>query len=400
VKFDLHLIRLSLNLRDETKMSELTLTWGELREQARNHKDLSNDKKRDAVLAFDALQGLFGVSFFDDKQHPLFYFFFNRAGWVFEWAIWFANFLQSLNQHPDFPRLVNELKNPMLYGERMSILNIVEILLPLGFSFRLDSPININGGPKKPDLFVTLDASDPGFFIEVAYLAPSQKQWEADEAFHELWDNPVLHALTNCSGRLEKVLAPAHLQEVKQMIQMTIKKAESETGFETLEIAGTVRFAYATKTQEEKLQKWAETRGMKAGQLSGPGVNVSEFDRISFKLEKELKQVPHDRANVIVIYSHLFATPPSDNAAFDQFVHRLEDEVYKHPHVGYLVLVFRWTGGNNSPVLRSQNHICVNRCRFYFNSESMMLFKNRFAAKPMPLSVEERFLKAFMQSCG
>jgi hypothetical protein len=73
-------------------------------------------------------------------------------------------------------------------------------------------------------------------------------------------------------------------------------------------------------------------------------VNVSEFDRISFKLANELKQVPSDRSNVIVIYSHLFAMPPSDASAFEQFVRGIEDEVYKHPHVGYLVLIFSWIG--------------------------------------------------------
>jgi hypothetical protein len=292
------------------------------------------------------------------------------------------------------------LRNPKLYPERMSILNIVEILLLVGFSFRLDSPITINDLSKKPDLFVKLDASDPGFFIEVTTLAPSQREQEATKAFRELWDNFPPYPLEGCSGHLERILAPAHLQEIKQMIQTVVKKAQCETGFETLEITGTIRFAFATKPHEEKLQKWAEARGMKAGQLSGPGVNVSEFDRISFKLENKLKQVPDDRANVVVIYSHLFTKPPRDTAAFEKFIHGIEDEVYKHPKVGYFILIFNCTGGNDNQVLRNQNHICVNRCRLYFNCESMMLFKNRFAAKPMPLAVEGKFLSAFMQSCG
>jgi hypothetical protein len=51
---------------------------------------------------------------------------------------------------------------------------------------------------------------------------------------------------------------------------MLMAKAQKETGFETLEIGGVIRFAFATKTHEEKLQKWAEARGMKAGELLGP----------------------------------------------------------------------------------------------------------------------------------
>ena len=382
-------------------MINLTLTWDGLRERARNHNDLSDDNKREAVLAFDALQGIFGNSFFDDKKHPLFFFFFDRSGWRCEWAIWFARFLESLNQHADFSRLVHELKNPDLYHERMSILKIVEILLPVGFSFRLDSQININGVPKKPDLFVQLDSGDPGFFIEVTALGPSQKEREARVAFDELWGHSfMLYPLTNCAGRLQRVLAPLHLQEIKQQIQTLVKKAQSETGFETLEIPGTLQFAFATEAQDERLHKWAQARGMEAGQLSGPGVNVEEFDRISFKLEKELKQVPPDRANVVVLYSHLFTMPPRDTAAFSKFVHALEDVVYKHAHIGYLILIFSWTGGSDNAVIRYHDHICVNRCQLYFNCNSMMLIKNRFTAKPMQPTVEEKFLKAFMQSGG
>jgi hypothetical protein len=254
------------------------------------------------------------------------------------------------------------------------------------------------GVPKKPDLFVQLDSGDPGFFIEVTTLGPSQKERKAHVAFDELWGHSFrLWPLTNCAGRLQRVLAPRHLQEIKQQIQTLVKKAQSETGFETLEIPETLQFAFATEAHEERLRKWAQARGMEAGQLSGPGVNVEEFDRISFKLEKELKQVPLDRANVVVLYSHLFTMPPRDTAAFSQFVLALEDVVYKHAHIGYLVLIFSWTGGSDNAVIRYHDHICVNRCQLYFNCDSMMLIKNRFTAKPMQPAVEEIFLKAFMQ---
>jgi hypothetical protein len=55
-------------------VNQLTLTWDDLRERARNHEELSADKRRDAVLTFDTLQGIFRTSFFGGKQHPLFPF--------------------------------------------------------------------------------------------------------------------------------------------------------------------------------------------------------------------------------------------------------------------------------------------------------------------------------------
>jgi hypothetical protein len=208
------------------------------------------------------------------------------------------------------------------------------------------------------------------------------------------------YPLESCSGHLERVVAKPHLEEIKQKVHNVIKKAERETGFETLEIVGIIRFAFATKSHRKKLDEWAASRGLRAGQLAGPAVDVQEFDRVSCKLANELKQVPSDRANVIVIYSHLFSSPPSDDSVFKQFIAKLADEVYKHPHVGYLVLIFNWVGENKIPMLQFQNHLCINRCRLYFNSESIMLFRNRFAANPMPASVEDGFLRAFKQIHG
>ena len=137
---------------------------------------------------------------------------------------------------------------------------------------------------------------------------------------------------------------------------------------------------------------------MKVNELSGPGADVDEFARISRTLVEKIKQVPSDRANVIVVYPHLFAMPPRGTAEFASFVHALEDLVYKHPHVGYLILIFSWTGGNDNAVIRYRDHICVNRLRLYFNCNSMMLIKNRFAAKPMLPVVEKAFLEAFTRS--
>jgi hypothetical protein len=389
-------LKMVIKARD---MSDLKLTWDDLRERARNHTDLSQEKKRLAAQAFDTLQGIFGTTFFDNKHHPLFFFFFDGSSWRCEWAIWFAHLLKSLRQHADFPNLVRDLKNPDFYDERMSVLKIIEVLIPLGFSFRLDDQVSINGDQKKPDLFVKLNASDPGLFIEVTRLGRSKKQQEADAVFDELWGRFFITCpLLEWAGRLERPLAPLHLQEIKQQIQSVVKKAENETGFETLEIAGVVQFACAMESHTEKLQKWATARGMKAGELSGPSVNIDEFDRISSKLKDKIKQVPSDRANVIVLYPHLFTMPPRETGEFAAIVHALEDLVYKHSHIGYLVLIFSWTGGNENTVIRYRDHICVNRLWLYFNCNSIMLIKNRFATKPMPPEVEASFLKAFVQS--
>jgi len=378
----------------------LKLTWDDLRDRARNEKGLSAEQQQDAVAAFYALERIFGNALLD-KDHSQFFFFFDRSAWRSEWAIWFAKFISSLEQHPDYPRLIHELKNPWFYGERMTILRIVERLRAVGFLFRLDSPISINNKLRKPDIRVQQDPFDPGFYIEVTRLSPSEKQREADLAFHELWGiGSMMFPLEHCSGLLERTPTSIELKEIKQQVHATMSKAENETGFETLEVPGLIKFAYAKDSNDQRLEQWATTRGMKVSQLGMAGPNVDEFIRIARKLREKMEQVPTDRANVIVLYSHMFAMPPRDSAAFAVYVKALENIVCRHAQIGYFILIFNWIGGNDNTVIRYGDHICVNRLWLHFNCSSMMLIKNCQAAKPMSPTKQEQFLRAFTESSG
>jgi hypothetical protein len=378
--------------------SELMLTWDQLRERSEVHTELTEAERCEAARAFTDLKRIFNDQFFD-MRHPLFLFFFDRSGWRCEWATWFAGFLNSVSKHPDFPRLVRELQDPLLYGERMTVLYTVDILLSAGFSFSLDPEITVNGKPKKPDIFVQLNEQDRGFFIEVTSLSSSEKQREADAVFHTI-TNALLPFMAHLdySGHLERILSPVHLQEILQKVQLAAKKAAGETGFETVEIEGVIRLALAAKSQRTLLDDWALARGLEPCSFLGPGADVSEISRISRTLKEEQIQLPADRANVVVIYSHFFTMPPRDEASFEQWVNRLEEEVFKYSHIGYLLLIFSWTGGNDSGVIQFRDHFCVNRRRFYFDCEAIMIFKNRFVATPMPSAVEVRFRDAFVQA--
>jgi hypothetical protein len=378
-------------------MSQIELAWNDLRIRARNHDELSDDKKSKAIAAYNELEAVFGESFFS-YRHPLFQFFLDRSGWRHEWAIWFSGFVTSLKSHPDYEFVVHELKNPDFFGERMSVLEIAEFLSAAGFNFRFDVPILINGVQKEPDLFVQLTPADIGFFVEVSTLGPSEKELEANRVFHELFDFHFFWPLGQCCGQLERPPAPVHLAEIKSKIEDLVKKVREQSSFESLVVPGLVKFGCAAESKMLELQQWASAHGLKVGELSGPDGGADEFGRISRKLKEKLQQVPNDRANVIVLYSHMFAMPPRETSEFASFVHALEDIVYRHPQTGYLVLIFSWTGGNNPSVIQYRDHICVNRRRLYFDCNSIMLIRNRFAERPMPPADEHKFVEAFTKS--
>jgi hypothetical protein len=144
----------------------------------------------------------------------------------------------------------------------------------------------------------------------------------------------------------------------------------------------------------------SNARGMEINQFCGTGVNVSEIERISNKLNREQEQLPPDRTNVVVIYSEMFQMPPTSQMQFEHLVHRLEEETFKFPHIGYLLLVLNWIGTNSNQVLQYGDHVCIKRKRFHFLCDSILMIKNRFAAKPMPGLVEHKFRESFITSVG
>jgi len=337
------------------------LTWDDLRDRARNEKDLSADQRQDAVVAFNTLERIFGNALLD-KNHSRFFFFFDRSAWRAEWAIWFAKFISSLEQHPDYSRLIHELKNPWFYGERMTILRVVEMLLAVGFMFRLDSPISINNVLRKPDILVQLDRLHPGFYIEVTTLGQSEKELEACRAFDELWGiRSMMFPVERCSGILERTPTSVELQEIKQQINATKWKAENETGFETLEVPGLIKFACAKESNDQRLELWATTNGMKVSQLAMAGTDVDEYIRIARKLREKMKQVPADRANVIVLYSHMFAKPPRDLATFAAYVNPLVSGKRVTPYSASA-----WRGknvGDEKTHWYRTTPVCAHQCR-------------------------------------
>lgn len=375
------------------------VSWDELHARALSHQDLTADERMAAAASVLQLQFFLGDQVLEGR-HPLVFFFLNHAAGPLKWAIWLGDFLSAIRNYPDFEQLVEDLRDPSRIGERLTILNIAEMLWRAGFTFALDKAIELNGAPKKPDLFVQLDSKDPGFFIEICALGQSEKEREANQVFHTL-ANPLNYSFGSFehAGKVERVLSPKHLAEVLDKVRAAQTRVENESDFEAVVIDGVLKLAIAKKAGRVQLDNWAQAHGLQVGEFRGPSVEVSEMDRVSAKLKKEQEQLPRDRSNVVVIYPHLFLNTPYSPETFHELAHSIEDALYRHSHIGYLVLVFTWMGGNSKESYRLRDHYCINRERFDFRCETFMLFKNRFADKPLPDVVERRFLQAFLNEC-
>jgi len=197
------------------------------------------------------------------------------------------------------------------------------------------------------------------------------------------------------SGRMEKSLAPLHLQDVLARLEKVKGLAISERRFTSLELPGVIALAIAPSGSEE-LRVWGNGRGLEVGEFAGPPTNVVETDRLAFKLRREQEQLPRDGSNVVIINSAPLTAIPWDPHQLSQIAHCLEEEVFKHPHICYCGIIFSWVGGNVTSALTSGEHFCVNRQRFDFMCDTVLLLRNRFATRPLPEPIDRRFKASFI----
>ncbi|MDB6019623.1 MAG: hypothetical protein JWR19_4112 [Pedosphaera sp.] len=372
------------------------LDWDALCKQSEDQTDLSENERRAAIEAFANLKRIFAGKFFD-INHPLYYFFINRAPWTKQWAVWFCKVLQSLEAHPDFQALIADLESPLRHGERMTVLSMVERLLRAGFTVRFDPAVPVKGIQKKPDLLVQLASNTPGFFIEISGLHPSSKQREAHDVARQFFNALTPDMFGGCySGRIERILAPMHLAEVLDDVRATVKSARENAIMQTLEVENVVHVAVGPASAENEIRVWAAQRGMKPNELTGPAYSVPELDRLAGKLRDKQEQLPSGMPNVIVLHPHIFSANPGTFEHFKEIVESFEEQVYRYPQVAFVALVFEGMMFNPNPLHKLRDHFCINRRRMDFVCDATILMKNRFANPPMAPDLEARFLDAFL----
>jgi hypothetical protein len=163
----------------------------------------------------------------------------------------------------------------------------------------------------------------------------------------------------------------------------------------TLEIEGVVSLAIGPASSENQVRLWAEQRGMKLKELSGPAYSVPQLDRIANKLKSEQDQLPSGVCNIVVLHCQAFTASPGSVEYFKEITDHLEEEIYKYPHIGFVALVFDQMIVNANSAHRLRDHFCLNRQRMDFVCDTTFFLKNRFANPAMSSELEARLVGAF-----
>ncbi len=374
--------------------------WEELREGCDSIEGLSIPERREAQNALRLLEDMFGSDFpavaYADG-HPMREYLLNRVPWTRRWLIHFAEVLEKLPLWENYQSLEERLRNRTGFGEGLSVLETAYKFSTGGFAVSVDPLVEIGRKPKKPDLKVQ-DASDgTELFVEVSVLYESQAVREAYRI-----SQTILFSLLPCrpkmhySARLLKSLAPRHLSEVQDTVQRFIQECKGENKFGELILPKVIELAIAPDDERVILEDWARPRGLEVDGLSGPPFDSNEIARTKTKIKGELCQLPPGFPNILVIENNSIFAHARDTAAI---LGDFEEEVYRYPHLLFMVLCGRGFGEGEDMVVQEDRHLLIQRSMFHSFVEQQMLVLNRFCESPVCQTAIQRLQGVFTGHC-
>ncbi len=355
------------------------MEWEKLSQHCETIDGLTEFEKDKAKRAFLLLRKDFGDEFLKSAfvdHHPICQYIVNLAPWTRKWIVWFAEAIKELQDQENYPNLLCRLKDREKFGEGLSVLEIAYKLSKTGFRITFDPPINRSGQIKIPDLKVCNDDNGEELFVEVSIQKVSIREkeaWQTMQRIHEpLWRCvPFMHYC----GRIHKILAERHLDDITKKIEKTVERVKKESVFHELVIEGIIEIGIAPEHDKEILQKWATERELKVGEFSGPSYDVDEITRTKIKIGDEQRQLPSDNPNIVVVVNNNLFLHVKD---MRQIISELEEEVYKYPHLLSVIMSGGHMGRGENTLLMKDQHVYISKTKASLLVEQCIILFNQF----------------------
>jgi hypothetical protein len=98
---------------------------------------------------------------------------------------------------------------------------------------------------------------------------------------------------------------------------------------------GTLEMAIYCLSNNEELEAWCRHRGVRSTGHERPQDDTNQLERLKQKITYKQRQLPSGYANILAIENHnIFAYYPN----IVGFISELQEELYKHPNVAFLLL--------------------------------------------------------------
>ncbi len=376
-----------------TKISDYS-NWDKLIEDCQFIDDLSKLEKEKAKLSFEFLKKELGEQFLVEafkKKHPFCSYLTNRAPWTRKWIISFANSIKEIKKSSNYDSLLKRIKHKLNYHEAVSVLQIANKFSKMDFDITFDPEIKVT--KKKPDLKLVNPLDSETLFAEITILKSSKKEQDNFKTFNAITDTIMFKYfhLVYC-GRIYKVLSEQSLSDTIKKVVNTFETAEKEKEFQELSIKDIIDIGVSPSSQTKLLKAWAEEKGFKVGEFSGPSYSVDEIERIKFKIENKQKQVPTENANILVIYisnvSLFFKDPKS-------VINKLEEKVYKYPHLLCVAIMGEHIGFDENTIISKDQHFYIRKAKDQCLVNHSIVLINKYCQHKLSPNVTTRIFDAF-----
>jgi len=370
--------------------------WEKLALHCETIKELTDFEKEKAKRAFQFLKNEIGDTFLDEafkERHPIFQYIINLAPWTRKWIIWFADALRELREQENYRSLLNRIKDKNKFIEGLSVLEIAYKLSKAGFNITVDPSVRISSNEKIPDLKLVDEDTKEELFVEISILGESRIARDAFQTMQRitepLWQSvPFMYYC----GRIHKTLSERHLAYIVKKVGELVEKVKKSNSFNELIIEDVIEIGIAPENDKELLQKWAAERGLKVGEFSGPPFNVDEILRTKRKIEREQKQLPKNRPNILVVKSNNLFFHTRD---IRKAISELEEEMYEYPHVLFGIISGEDMGQSENVVSMKNQHVFIRKNKVDLFVEQYIILFNRFCEYKISPATITKIYNAF-----
>jgi hypothetical protein len=269
-----------------------------------------------------------------NTAHPLANYLNNHAQWVNFWIYWLSEALYLAKKAPHFSNLLARLNDPNRFDEALLVLASAERLYRASLTVDFDVPTRIGSVEKYPDLFLTNLQGRDHLFAEVATLGQAYQEKRFWDSFRKLTDLFMWSDLL-VSGRLHRHLSDRHLVELIPQVTNLLERVKTENRFHEFIIPDVIEIAAAPREQAPQVSFWCDQKGIATSQFTGPALDVDHLKRLQRKIGEEVKQLPADLPNLLIIKANdilLSASNPQSLVA------PIEEMIFQQPNVCVVVI--------------------------------------------------------------
>jgi hypothetical protein len=376
------------------------LDWEDHASRVKYIEGLSEFEKKHAADSIRYLSTTLGDSFLrrlsskegEGLPHPLLALLLNVVAWTRQELIRLAENIRTLEQSPNLKKLLSGLEQPELFAHNSLVLSSAACLVREGFRATFEPTMPLANNQKQPDIRLCNLVTAEEVFLEIAVTTASQRERDAHECSYALFNKLFrFGAGLRWCGRLRKIPAPMHLEEILSKIDQALNRVGSEKRLISVVEEGTIELAVCPEDQIESLELWGNERGIRTGGFQGPPFPADHVARLRRKIATEQGQLPHEGISTLLIQDSDIFLRTNDIRAL---ISELEEEVYRYPRLALVVVRGSSIGGPEPEVIQKDQHrftrkVVGNVC------EQTLLLLNRFCSTPLSPSTISAFWRAF-----